>query len=432
MVRYLLIQIILLTFAVWIVGSHDPTTRGKSVAPSTLSMTDTTKTTDNMPRRLTKEEFVAKAIAVHGDKYSYENVEYKGTDIPVSITCKKHGPFLQTPNTHLHGCGCKHCKGDKIHLLKNKGAEQFVIDARRVHGNVYDYSESVYVNNKTPLKIICNIHGAFSQTPNTHLRGCGCRKCADDRTVERCRMTLEEFLSRSKAIHGDKYDYSLVTADTLVNSHTEIEIICPKHGVFKQSPNEHLSGRGCYWCGKESMARNQALTRDEVVDRCNKQFNYKYDYSLFTEYHSKKDIIMVICPKHGAWPVSVSNHLYRKSGCPHCKRSLGEERVVAFLEAHGIEHREQYRVPNVSLFCDNTLLMADFFLPKFNVIIEYNGIQHYEQSPMFDTRTLAQQQSRDEAMRMYCVDNKIKLIEIPYTKFDEIEAILSKELHIKT
>jgi hypothetical protein len=244
-------------------------------------------------------------------------------------------------------------------------------------------------------------------------------------------MTFEEFLLRAKETHGDKYDYSLVTKDTFVDAHTDIEIICKKHGKYKQTPSDHLSGRGCYWCGKESMAKKQALTREEVIRRCNEIFDNKYDYSLFTEYHNRKDIIQVICPKHGAWPVSVSNHLYRHSGCPSCKRSLGEERIAKFLDENHIEYTQQYRIRNESLLCINIYMMVDFFLPKHNIAIEYNGIQHYEENPMFDFRTLEEQQERDNAVRLYCKEHKIKLIELPYTEFENIEDILKKELKIK-
>lgn len=384
--------------------------------------------TISLKTKMTTENFVAKARVVHGDKYNYNKTIYNGSGEILVITCPKHGDFQQIANAHLQGCGCPQCKAEKIHLLKNKGTKQFIADARNVHGDEYDYSKVKYIDSKTNVEIICKKHGSFMQTPNSHLRGCGCPKCADERTGDRCRMIVEDFLSRAKEVHGNKYDYSLVTKETFVDSHTDIEIICKKHGVFKQSPNQHLGGSGCYWCGKESMAQKQALTRDEVVNRCNKIFDNKYDYSQFTAYNSRKDIITVVCPIHGGWEVSVGNHLYRQSGCPYCKRSLGEEKVAKYLQKHSIDYVEQYRIPNESLFCDNTIMMLDFFLPKHNIAIEYNGVQHYKEIPMFTERTLEQQQERDNAVRLYCKEHGIKLIEIPYTEYDNIEKILNKEL----
>lgn len=384
-----------------------------------------------MPRKLTQEEFLAKANKIHNFKYNYDKAEYKGGNEFITITCPKHGDFQQKANTHLHGSGCVKCKNEKIKSLKNKGRERFIEDAIRVNGNKYIYDKVVYRTSKHNVIITCPIHGDFEQTPNSHLRGCGCSKCADEGTGDRCRMKLDEFLSRAKEIHGDKYDYSLVTEDTFVHANIPIDIICPEHGIFRQRPTEHIKGRGCYKCGKQRMAIKNSLTRDEVVRRCNEVFGNRYDYSLFTEYKGKKHKIDVICPKHGAWKVSINNHLYRHSGCPMCKRSFGEERIADFLTKHNIEYKEEYRIRNEILFCQNTIMMVDFYLPKHNIIIEYNGIQHYKKIPMFNERTLEQQQERDIAVRQYCKRHKIKLIEIPYTEFDNIENILKKELKIR-
>lgn len=327
-------------------------------------------------------------------------------------------------------------KVDVIKKLKNMTKRKTVKQVKRDFidkwGDIYDYSQiTEYKNNKQKLPIVCRKHGVFWMSANAHLRGHGCPKCADENTGDRCRMALETFLLRAKEIHGDKYDYSLVTKDNFVDANTDIEIICSKHGIYKQAPNEHLSGRGCYWCGKESMAQKQALTRDEVVRRFNEIFNNKYDYSLFLSYHNKKDIIQVICPKHGAWEVSVSNHLFRHSGCPMCKRSLGEERIAKFLEDNNIEYVEQYRVKNESLLCINKYMLIDFFLPKYNLAIEYNGIQHYKESPIFDTRNLLQQQERDFSVIQYCQNHAIDFLEISYKDFDSIECILKEKLNLK-
>lgn len=316
-------------------------------------------------------------------------------------------------------------------MTKRKTIIEVKSDFYQKWGYVYDYSLiEEYINCKQPLPILCQKHGLFLMPANSHLRGCGCPKCANEKTGDRCRMTLKEFLMRSFEIHGNFYDYSLINENNFIDSRTKVDIICPLHGKFKQTPHSHLTGRGCYKCGKQRMASTQALTRDEVVRRCNDIFDYKYDYSLFNEYHSKKDIIRVICPVHGAWNVSVNNHLYNKSGCPSCKRSFGEEQVAKFLNANHIEYKEQYRIHNSYLFCKNTIILIDFYLPKFNAFIEYNGIQHYKKSPIFNMRTFEQQQERDNAVKKYCKEYRIKLIEIPYTKYDNIASILKMELKI--
>jgi len=318
-------------------------------------------------------------------------------------------------------------------MTKRKTIEDVKHDFTDKWGGLYDYSQIVeYNGNKQKLPIVCKEHGVFMMSTNDHLRGHGCPKCRDKRTSERCRFTFQEFVERAKALFNNKYGYELINEDNYKGLDVEVPIVCPIHGVFMQKPKNHLSGRGCYKCGKESTASKQRYTRDELVELFNKEFQGKYDYSLFKneDYKRKKDKIKVICRKHGVFEVSVDNHLYRHSGCPKCKHSLGEERISNFLNEHKIEYREQYRLNNEYLLCTNKTLIVDFFLPSKNVIIEYNGIQHYEQSPLFDERDLQEQQERDNAVRQYCKDHKIKLIEIPYTKLNEIDEILSQKLKV--
>lgn len=317
-------------------------------------------------------------------------------------------------------------------MTRRKTIPEVLSKFQQVWGNTYDYSLiSDYKNNGQKLPIICRKHGVFYQSFAEHSKHHGCPKCADERTSERCKLTYLQFIYRAKEIHGNKYEYSLITQDNYVDTHNKVPILCKEHGVFFQTPNQHLRGRGCYWCGKKSMAKAQAYTVEELISIFHKIFNGKYDYSLFTEYHRKKDKIKVICPKHGIFEVSVDNHLYKHSGCPKCKRSFGEERIAKFLQEQKIDFTEQHGIPNEMLFCENKKLIVDFFLPRHNTIIEYQGIQHYKEIQMFDTRNFEQQQERDNAVRQYCKEHKIKLIEIPYTEYDNIEEILTKKLKVK-
>ena len=131
--------------------------------------------------RLTTEEFISRARRVHGNKYDYALVEYSVTRVPVKIICREHGEFEQKPTRHLSGGGCQTCgrlaAGKAIRL----NTEQFIAKAKRVHGDRYDYSLVSYETNELPVKIVCPAHGEFEQKPHGHLRGSGCRECADDR-----------------------------------------------------------------------------------------------------------------------------------------------------------------------------------------------------------------------------------------------------------
>lgn len=319
-------------------------------------------------------------------------------------------------------------------MTKRKTIKEVVDAFRDVWGNEYDYSLiTEYKNNKEKLPIVCRKHGVFFQSFADHSKHHGCPKCADEKTGDRCRMPISTFIERATNVFDGYYDYSLINKDTYKGYNIKVPIVCPIHGVFYQTPHEHLSGRNCYKCGKKNMADKQRYTRDELVELFRNEFGDKYDYSLFKEedYINRKSKINVICPKHGLWKVSVSNHLYRHSGCPLCKHSLGEERVSDFLNHHKIPFETQYCFKNESLLCSNVRIIVDFYLKEKDVVIEFNGAQHYKEVPFFNERNLEQQQERDFALRLYCHNHKIKLIEIPYTEIDNIESILSKKLKIK-
>lgn len=149
-------------------------------------------------------------------------------------------------------------------LEKQKQFEQeFKEKAKQLHNNKYDYSNVVYVNSRTKVKIICQTHGEFEQLPSSHLQGNGCPECAREWTYEHKEnhakssrksrgMTTDEWIQRAKQVHGDKYDYSLTE---YVNQRTNVKIICPIHGLFEQKADSHIRGNGCRLCGLESENR---------------------------------------------------------------------------------------------------------------------------------------------------------------------------------
>lgn len=141
-----------------------------------------------MSNRMTTQEFIEKAILVHGNKYDYSRTEYVVSRKKVIIICPEHGEFLQSPTSHLQGNGCPKCariwtdehrKNLQKSSRRSRGmtTSEWVERAKSVHGDKYDYSQTVYVNQRTNVKIICPVHGLFEQKADSHLRGCGCRLC---------------------------------------------------------------------------------------------------------------------------------------------------------------------------------------------------------------------------------------------------------------
>jgi hypothetical protein len=153
---------------------------------------------------------------------------------------------------------------------------EFIKKAKEMHGDRYDYSKVEYINSKNNITIICKIHGDFSQEPHTHLNGCGCKKCGDILRGENRKFTNDEFIKKSKEIHGDKYHYSKVKYTGICN---KITIICKIHGDFLQGPREHLKGFGCKKCGDILRGENRKFTNEEFIEKIKEVHGDKYDYS---------------------------------------------------------------------------------------------------------------------------------------------------------
>lgn len=203
-----------------------------------------------MSKRKTTEEFIEDAKKVHGDKYHYDKVEYWNSATKVCIICNCGNEFFQSPNGHLRGDGCPIC-GAKNRIESHRlSTEEFVRRAKKSHGNRYDYSSVDYNFNKKSVDIICKMHGVFSQRADIHIQGHGCPVCALEKISASNSNTQDDFLKRSKIVHGDKYDYSNVV---YTKADVEVKIVCPVHGEFLQTSHLHMRGHGCRLCYNESI-----------------------------------------------------------------------------------------------------------------------------------------------------------------------------------
>lgn len=202
-----------------------------------------------MPKKLTTDEFIRRSKLIHGNLYDYAETRYLGGRTKVTIGCKIHGPFSQTPERHLLGHGCRYCNE-----YPKKTNQQFISDCKAVHGDRYDYSNTVYIGDRWPIRVRCPIHGYFSQRSNAHLhQKQGCPKCKADKL----RKSTSDFIKEAKNVHGDLYDYSQVR---YVDGQTPVCIKCKVHGSFRQTPRNHITGSGCPKCvGKISKSERLFL-----------------------------------------------------------------------------------------------------------------------------------------------------------------------------
>ena len=320
---------------------------------------------------LTTEEFIKKAISIHGKTYDYSNTIYTGRHKKVIITCRKHGDFVQTPHSHLTGHGCQKCGYESSRNKQKAAKELFIEKARKIHSNKYDYSKVDYINNSTKICIICPEHGEFWQRPNNHLNGYGCPECGKNIIGEKSRKNKEYFIEKAKQIHGDKYDYSKVEYHKAIE---KVCIICPEHGEFWQTPSNHLSGHECPICAQEKRLEKRSDDKNVFIEKARKIHGDKYDYSK-VDYINSETKVCIICPEHGEFWIRPGNHINSKIGCPVCSESHLEKEVRTMLKNAGIELEGQKTFE--WLRYENPLVL-DFYLPEYNIAIECQGVQHYQ------------------------------------------------------
>ena len=304
--------------------------------------------------------------------------------------------------------------------------EEFVQKAIKIHGNKYNYDKVKYINNKTHVIITCPIHGDFEQTPEGHLKGHGCRKCSNEKLSKAKLKTQEKFIQEAKLIHPE-YDYSKVK---YVSSSNPITLVCPKHGDFIIYPNDLLhKGKQCKYCNGRSM------NTTSFIEKCKFKFGDKFDYSK-VNYIDSKTPVTIICPEHGEFQTTPSNFLRKKYGCSKCshetnytnfavQKSKGEIQISKWLENNNIFYEYNKHLIKI----DGINIYPDFVIN--NIIIEYNGEQHYRYVPFFHTGgeiDFEKQQNRDNKLREYCKQNSIHLIEIKYN--DDIEKVLENNKNL--
>lgn len=382
-------------------------------------------------KRMTTENFIAKARKIHGDLYLYNKVNYINNHTNIIITCPVHGDFSQQPQHHLRGSGCRKCYDIRNAAMRLRNTEQFVKLAKGVHGDKYIYDKVVYISSRNKVVITCPIHGDFKQEPTMHLQGEGCKQCGIEKRAETRTRTTEQFIKEAQTIHEGKYTYEHTVYST---SSEPIIITCPTHGDFSQIATEHLQGHGCPKCKGEACSIRQTKDGDLFIQQAKQVHGDYYGYDKVV-YTNSKEKVIVTCPIHGDFLTEPNGHL-SGVGCPQCQQSHGEERVSLFLKRNNILFEPQHKVYYIDKEGKKRHYKIDFFIPskeekEQSVAIEYNGPQHYQPIKLFGGITkLKQQQQRDEWIRNYCHNERIKLIEISYLDYENIENILSDSLRI--
>jgi uncharacterized protein YbbK (DUF523 family) len=301
--------------------------------------------------------------------------------------------------------------------------DEFIKRASIKHNNKYDYSKVNYKNAKTKVKIICPEHGEFLQTPFNHLRGSKCNLCSHRKTTE---QAIEDF----KKVHKDKYDYSKVQYK---HHRKKVIIICPEHGEFLQTPNIHITGHGCPKCNAGGKYQ-----KEKVLENFKKVHSETYDYTQ-VKYNNSETPVEIICKIHGSFYQIPHNHK-SGSGCPKCASSKGEKIIANFLRNYldtsndsFISFSTQHKFQEAPAPINN--YRFDFYIPEVNLVIEFDGIQHYElidfagKGPEWAKEEFLKNKKRDEEKNKYLLENNINLLRVPYTLSEyDIEICVKEEI----
>lgn len=291
----------------------------------------------------------------------------------------------------------------------------FIQKAYLLHNGFFKYNslpENVFYRSK--IKITCPSHGDFEQLVSNHLSGSGCALC------QHANYKNSSFVKNSIRLHFNKYDYSQVVYK---NNSTKVKIICPHHGVFMQTPKNHLHNHGCLSCAIELKSRKQRKKIEDVINVFEKVHNNKYEYSKIN-YTNNKSKIIIICPIHGEFKQILSHHS-RGNGCPSCSESKGENIINKILLENYIKIKRQKKFDNCKY---KQKLPFDFYLTEFNVCIEFDGEQHFIQKDFFGgEKGLELIKLKDKIKEEYCKKNNIFLYRISY--FDNIEEEINKIIY---
>jgi hypothetical protein len=286
--------------------------------------------------------------------------------------------------------------------VKKSTVNEFISKSKQKHGDKYDYSLVEYFNNKTLVKIICPIHGIFEQTPNNHLNGQDCPLCINNNI----KSNKETFIERSKEKYGDILDYSLVE---YISNKKKIKLICPKHGIFEQKINNHLNSKMKTPC-KKCDSEKRLISQEKVITLLKEIHNNHYDYSSFI-YTGRIKKSIIICPIHGEFEQQVHAHIIG-SGCKKCSSSSGEKMISSILKEKNIEFIREYKFSNC---VDKGKLRFDFYIPSKNICIEYNGLQHYKEIEFFGGEKYFKSMLKKDKIKIsYCQQNNIKLLIFKY------------------
>lgn len=363
-----------------------------------------------MARKKTHEEFINNVFELVGNEYAVLG-EYQGNKIKIEMihnTCKHH--FMTKPNVFLSGSRCPKC------------ARKLRKDTDYFKQEVFDLVSNEYIvlgkykNTNTKILFRHDCGNEFEMTPHSFLSGQRCPKC-QHRSYKK---TTEEFKQEIYALVSNEYEL----IGEYINNRTKVTLLHKECGnVYNVTPSDFIRGHRCCYC-----YGNIKKTQEEFEQLVYNM--YKDEYTVIGDYINSGTKTEIKHNKCGnTWSVMPRDFLNNKSHCPECSYSKGETRICEYLKLYNVENIPQRKYDGL-VGINNGLLSYDFYLPLHNILIEYQGEQHerFIKGIHITKKNFEKQLEHDRRKKLYAINNNIKLLEIWYWDFDNIESILNKEL----
>lgn len=363
------------------------------------------------------------------DDYKKE-VFLKNKDIEVS------GEFINTQTKILHKCnicnyewnakpsnilsgkGCPNC-GNKRRNLNRKPPQEEYIAKVKSKNELLDVV-GTYVDMTTKIEHKCLMcKNIIMITPEHVLRGYGCKKCSSLRTRKKLLLSPEQF---EENVH--KNDCNIILASKYVDNKTPVKCKCKicNHEWIVKSPFQ-LYNSHCPKCAAKENGEKKKLDFDTF------QSTILPDITLLSDYIGINKKIDCSCNKCGFfWTVNQAGSL-RISGCPNCNKSHGESKIKHYLDKNNIQYKWQKCFDGL-IGVGGGLLSYDFYIEQYNLLIEFQGVQHKQIVQYFDGKEqFEKQQEHDMRKREYAKNYNINLLEIWYYDIDKTEKILEQTLN---
>ena len=371
--------------------------------------------------KLTNQEYIQKLQEINQDIEPIET--YINSDTKIKHRCKIDRYIWESsPSNLLQGRGCPVCANKRKSLFKPMTHEEYVKRVNNINPNLEVIG--TYIGSKIKISHKCKIDGhVWDVIPGNILRGAGCPICAIKKFAKKKRLSDSEYKKRLKIISPhikviDKYNCA----------NNKIMHYCETHNeYFMITPANALKGCGCSKCTFDKKRKARAWTQTQYIEElANVNPNIKV---VGTYINAATPILHRCIIDNFEWKCSPSN-LLQGHGCPECssKSSRGELQICDYLKRHNIEYIQQFRFDDCK---DKNTLPFDFYLPNYNMLIEYDGRQHYESVDIFGgEEQLKLQQKHDKIKDDFCKENGISLLRIPYYKYDNIEEELNNFIFI--